>query len=193
MAGTEESYHLTKEDIKKAESKSSNAHGGSVPAGSNAAIEQVCRKVSYCIALVNLTNLPQSMVDKADQNKADIIAERQGNLPLPEQPPKASDFNSGDASTVNVGSGRFAGGVSYGNDALNDNTSAESAARVDGNAFKANTAGQGVGREAVEGLGGLPDDAVARGAKGKAGLAETTNKDTGYPQKNDPADTSKMP
>ncbi|KAF7892169.1 uncharacterized protein EAF01_010249 [Botrytis porri] len=40
------------------------------------------------------------------QSKADLIAERQANLPLPEDPPVASDWNSADATKVNVGSGR---------------------------------------------------------------------------------------
>lgn len=31
------------------------------------------------------------------------------------------------------------------------------------------------GREGKDGLDGLPDDAVARGQKGKEGLADTTN------------------
>lgn len=39
------------------------------------------------------------------QSKADLIAERQANLPLPEQAPVASDFNTADASGVNVGFG----------------------------------------------------------------------------------------
>lgn len=39
------------------------------------------------------------------QSKADKIAEVQANLPLPEQPPTASDWQSADARTVNVGSG----------------------------------------------------------------------------------------
>ncbi|EFY92899.1 hypothetical protein J3458_004522 [Metarhizium acridum] len=40
------------------------------------------------------------------QSKADKIAEVQANLPLPEQPPTASDWQSADARNVNVGSGR---------------------------------------------------------------------------------------
>ncbi|KAI9644001.1 gamma-tubulin [Ciborinia camelliae] len=40
------------------------------------------------------------------QSKADLISERQSNLPLPEDPPVASDWNSADATKVNVGSGR---------------------------------------------------------------------------------------
>ncbi|KAI6890978.1 hypothetical protein KC334_g12103, partial [Hortaea werneckii] len=80
------------------------------------------------------------------------------------------------------------GGVSdtfsKGNDALREPATGDSAVRTDGNAFMVNTKAQGVGREAIE--GGLPNDAVARDAKDKAGLADTTNKDYGYPQKNDP-------
>lgn len=38
-----------------------------------------------------------------NRSKADIISERQANLPLPEQPPTASDWNSADARNVNVG------------------------------------------------------------------------------------------
>ena len=40
------------------------------------------------------------------QSKADFIAERQANLPLPEDPPVQPDWNSADARNVNVGSGR---------------------------------------------------------------------------------------
>ncbi|KAG6002053.1 hypothetical protein E4U21_003485 [Claviceps maximensis] len=41
------------------------------------------------------------------QSKTDKIAEVQANLPLPEQPPRASDWQSADARNVNVGSGRI--------------------------------------------------------------------------------------
>ncbi|KAK2609279.1 hypothetical protein QQS21_002214 [Conoideocrella luteorostrata] len=40
------------------------------------------------------------------ESKADKIAEVQANLPLPDQPPKASDWQSADARNVNVGSGK---------------------------------------------------------------------------------------
>ncbi|RMJ14014.1 hypothetical protein CDV36_006306 [Fusarium kuroshium] len=39
------------------------------------------------------------------QSKDQKIANTQSNLPLPEQPPTASDWQSADARTVNVGSG----------------------------------------------------------------------------------------
>ncbi|KAM0254156.1 hypothetical protein ACHAP5_000142 [Fusarium lateritium] len=45
------------------------------------------------------------------QSKDQKIAETQANLPLPDQPPKASDFNSLDARTVNVGSGKQEGHI----------------------------------------------------------------------------------
>ncbi|KAI7251833.1 hypothetical protein KC335_g16136, partial [Hortaea werneckii] len=101
-----------------------------------------------------------------------------------DEPPTKSDFNSADASTVNVGSGGVSDTFSKGNDALREPATGDSAVRTDGNAFMVNTKAQGVGREAME--GGLPNDAVARDAKDKAGLVDTTNKDYGYPQKNDP-------
>ncbi|KAK8930260.1 hypothetical protein MANI_113571 [Metarhizium anisopliae] len=40
------------------------------------------------------------------KSKADRIAEVQANLPLPDQPPTASDWQSADARNVNVGAGR---------------------------------------------------------------------------------------
>ncbi|KAM4066144.1 hypothetical protein HRG_000287 [Hirsutella rhossiliensis] len=39
------------------------------------------------------------------ESKADQIAKAQANLPLPEQPPQASDWQSADARNVNVGAG----------------------------------------------------------------------------------------
>ncbi|KAK3326417.1 hypothetical protein B0H66DRAFT_600541 [Apodospora peruviana] len=48
------------------------------------------------------------------QSKADKIAQAQANLPLPEQPPVASDWQSADARNVNVGSGSISSDVSTG-------------------------------------------------------------------------------
>ena len=48
------------------------------------------------------------------KSKAEIIDERQANLPLPEGPPTASDWNSADARKVNAESGEEAD-VSTGN------------------------------------------------------------------------------
>ncbi|KAJ4006911.1 hypothetical protein NW766_010319 [Fusarium irregulare] len=45
------------------------------------------------------------------QSKDQKIAETQANLPLPDQPPIASDWQSADARNVNVGSGKVEGPI----------------------------------------------------------------------------------
>ncbi|KAI4123085.1 MAG: hypothetical protein LQ338_005456 [Usnochroma carphineum] len=95
--------------------------------------------------------------------KAEIINERQNNLPLPEQPPVASDWNSADASKVNVGSGGVQSDVSYGGGSetgLRGPATSDSSLRTDGEQFGVNTSGPGkVGREGKDDLEGLPSDA----------------------------------
>lgn len=108
-------------------------------------------------------------------SKQEIIEERKANLPLPEEPPVASDWNSSDERTVNVGSGRLADDVSssgLGNSTLREPSTTDDVAG---------------GRQAHDGLSGLPNDAVSREAKNKPGLEQTTNKDYGYPSQNDPS------
>ncbi|CAD0097635.1 unnamed protein product [Aureobasidium mustum] len=180
MSGTEQTFHYTKEDVRKMEQRDSASHGGNVSADSNAAAMQVS---DFCLHQVkkHLLTYVQSIVDQADKNKAELIEERRSNLPKPEDPPVKSDFNSADPSTVNVGSGGVSDTFSHGNDALREPATGDSAARsADA------TLGQGVGREGKDGLSGIPNDAVTREAKGKAGLADTTGQDYGYP-KNDPS------
>ncbi|CAI6332741.1 unnamed protein product [Periconia digitata] len=97
-------------------------------------------------------------------SKADIIEERKANLPLPEDPPVASDFNSADARTVNVGSGGRSEDLSHsglGGDTLRSPATTDAVGST--------------GRQAKDGLSGIPNDAVTRDAKDKAGLADTTN------------------
>ena len=106
------------------------------------------------------------------QGKTQAVNEAQSNLPLPEQPPVASDFNSSDARTVNVGSGGQEDKFASGGGALRE---------------PAVGAGGAAGREAKDGLSGIPNDAVSREAKDHSGLADTTGKDYGYPSKNDPS------
>lgn len=126
---SEQTYHMTEADVQKSESRTSKAHGGDIPAGSEAA-------------------MMQSIVDKHSRDKQDIIAERQANLPLPEDPPGTSDFNSADQRTVNVGSGEEpTGGFSYGADSLREPATGGSVARERGDELKKNVLGQGVGRE----------------------------------------------
>ncbi|OAK95528.1 hypothetical protein IQ06DRAFT_258709 [Phaeosphaeriaceae sp. SRC1lsM3a] len=103
----------------------------------------------------------------------DLVDERKANLPLPDQPPVASDFNSADARTVNVGSGGQEASISSGTGALREPA-------VGGDA-------SGAGRQAKDGLSGIPNDAVTRDQKDHKGLEQTTGKDYGYPSKNDPS------
>ncbi|KAF2858446.1 hypothetical protein K470DRAFT_289534 [Piedraia hortae CBS 480.64] len=84
---------ITKEDVRRLEHEESIRHRhGEVPANSTAAAMQ-------------------SYVDKQAQGKEELIEERRANLPLPENPPTASTFNTGDASSVAVGSGTTSGHV----------------------------------------------------------------------------------
>ncbi|KAI9734601.1 MAG: hypothetical protein M1834_002202 [Cirrosporium novae-zelandiae] len=117
MAGTEETYHYTKEDLRKLESREAKLHDG------------------------NLLKDSESIVDSKKDDNA--VAERQANLPLPEQPPVASDWNSADQRTVNVGSGGIEGDVSYGKGSsggLRGPATADSSVRTDGEEWKTNTA-----------------------------------------------------
>ncbi|OCK77185.1 hypothetical protein K432DRAFT_384890 [Lepidopterella palustris CBS 459.81] len=123
-------------------------------------------------------------------SKQEIIDERQANLPLPDQPPVASDWNSSDSRAVNVGSGDVVDDISAsgkGSDSLREPVTGASDARVHGGELKMNTVGSGTGREAKDGLEGLPNDVVTSDAKGKAGTVGTTRKDYGYPGKSDPS------
>ena len=90
------------------------------------------------------------------QSKADKIAEAQSNLPLPEQPPVASDWNSADARNVNVGAGR---------DVTSDiSTGAASTAGLREPATKSSgeTDMSNIGREGKDNLDGPPKDAAAK-------------------------------
>jgi hypothetical protein len=71
---------------------------------------------------------------------------------------------------VNVGSGRFASDVSYGKgqSGLRAPATGESSVRVDGEAVGREVVPDGgIGREGMEGLRGLPKDAVTREARRK--------------------------
>jgi hypothetical protein len=118
-----------------------------------------------------------------------IINERQANLPLPEQPPQASDWNSADERTVNVGSGGLSDDIATGNasSSLREPATGPSALRVDGEEWKTNATGNNGGRQGRDELGGLPNDAVTRNKKDAANTVNTTGNDYGYPQKNDPS------
>ncbi|KAL5119664.1 hypothetical protein ACEQ8H_002510 [Pleosporales sp. CAS-2024a] len=102
--------------------------------------------------------LSKTQVDmKAD---AALVDERKANLPLPEQPGAASDFNSADARTVNVGSGGLETGISSGSGSLREPATGDAS---------------GAARQAKDSLSGIPNDAVTRDQKNHSGLEQTTN------------------
>lgn len=84
---------------------------------------------------------------KVEKAKDETVAERQANLPLPEQTPVPSDWQSADARNVNVGSGRVGSDVTYSNaggeGGLRGPATADSSIRVDGEEWKANTVPSG--------------------------------------------------
>lgn len=85
--------------------------------------------------------------------KTKKVEEARSNLPLPEQPPVASDWNSADARNVNVGSGGVQSDISTG-------AGATSGLREP--ASKANVDLSGVGRQGKDNLEGPPKDAKAK-------------------------------
>ena len=89
------------------------------------------------------------------ESKAEKIERVKANLPLPEQPPVASDWQSADARNLNVGSGRFSRDVS---------TGAGATAGLREPATKSSEAVDmsGIGRQGKEGLKDIPKDAKAR-------------------------------
>jgi hypothetical protein len=91
------------------------------------------------------------------QSKPDFIEERRANLPLPEELPVASDWNSADARTVNVAAGERQSEISTGDASstgLREPATGPSGVREEGGADLS-----GVGRQGEEGLDGLPKDA----------------------------------
>jgi hypothetical protein len=92
------------------------------------------------------------------ESKAERIDRVQANLPLPEDPPVAPDWNSADARNVNVGSGGVGSDVSTGDGAssgLREPASKGSGVREEGGVDMG-----GVGRQGKDGLKGLPKDAM---------------------------------
>ncbi|KAI0179516.1 hypothetical protein GGR52DRAFT_310188 [Hypoxylon sp. FL1284] len=87
------------------------------------------------------------------QSKGDHAEEVRSNLPLPEQPPVASDWNSADSRTVNVGSGGVQSDIS---------TGAGSTSGLREPASKADADLSNVGRQGKDNLEGPPQDAKAK-------------------------------
>ncbi|OCT48441.1 hypothetical protein CLCR_11298 [Cladophialophora carrionii] len=120
---SDQTYHVTGEDVRKIESKESKFHGGQVPKDSDtAALKQLLSE---------------------QENKQDTIDRVKANLPLPDQPVggASADLQSADGRTVNVGSG----GVNvkmgtHSSEGLREPATADSSVRVDGEEFKKATA-----------------------------------------------------
>lgn len=119
--------------------------------------------INYIVSNDCKTNSIQSIIDQNTDKKAQIDNTK-ANLPLPDQPPVASDWNSADQRTVNVGSGGVEAPISGDSDsALRNPATASSSVREDGSETHRNTEPLGnVGREAKDNLEGLPKDALAR-------------------------------
>ncbi|KAF4555019.1 Hypothetical protein D9617_3g020880 [Elsinoe fawcettii] len=123
-----------------------------------------------------------------NRSKAEIIEERKANLPLPDQPPVASDFNSSDATTVNLGSGSRSDKLTHGEGDLRDPVSGDSGVRTDANTALGNVQSlDNVGRQGKDGLSGLPSDALSSGRNNDK-VTNTMNADKGYPHKSDPTE-----
>jgi len=88
------------------------------------------------------------------QSKAKIEQVR-ANLPLPDEPPAASDWQSADARNVNVGSGRFASDVSTG-------AGATAGLREPATKSSEGVDMSGIGRQGKDDLDNIPKDAKAR-------------------------------
>jgi hypothetical protein len=110
----------------------------------------------------------------SNRSTQQLIDERRANLPLPDQPGAASDFNSADGRTTNVGSGSISGN----NDALRGPATGDSSVRTDGDKFKIKTeVFENVGRKNES---GIPNDALTRDKKDARETVEATGKDSGY-------------
>ncbi|WEW56817.1 hypothetical protein PRK78_002272 [Emydomyces testavorans] len=145
MSGTSETYHTTKEQLRKAESKVSGSHGGDVPKDSD--VSQM-----------------KSIIDSKTDKQADIDR-RKANLPLPEQPHGESGLVSANVKTTGGGSGAVSSSAGTGEEAsaLRQPATADSSLRTSGEEMKKHTAPSGeVGRQGKEGLENIPKDAKAR-------------------------------
>ncbi|KAH7407525.1 hypothetical protein BKA64DRAFT_422040 [Cadophora sp. MPI-SDFR-AT-0126] len=93
------------------------------------------------------------------KSKAEIIDERVANLPLPEDPPVASDWNSANAKTVNTNAANRQEELPPPSSEVSD-TGLEGAATKGSGVREAGGADLSkVGREGKDNLDGLPKDA----------------------------------
>ena len=96
-------------------------------------------------------------------DKSKQIDEVQSNLPLPEQPPTASDWQSFDERNVNIGKGELKEPLSneYNDSALRGAATTASSVRTSGEEWHKTTEPlSNVGRQGKDNLDGLPKDAL---------------------------------
>jgi len=120
---SDQTFHVTGEDLRRIEHNESKFHGGQTPKDSDtSALKQLLSE---------------------QENKQDTIDRVKANLPLPDQPVggASADLQSADGRTVNVGSGGV--NVKLGtqsSEGLREPATADSSVRVDGEQFKKATA-----------------------------------------------------
>ncbi|KAK1760596.1 hypothetical protein QBC47DRAFT_408655 [Echria macrotheca] len=92
------------------------------------------------------------------ESKDEKIARAQANLPLPEQPPVPSDWQSADARNLNVGTGAVESDISYGDasSAGLREPATQSSEQIDMSRF---------GRQGHDNLDAPPKDALTKEAK----------------------------
>ncbi|EEP79725.1 conserved hypothetical protein [Uncinocarpus reesii 1704] len=145
MSGAGDTFHTTREQLRKDESKTSGFHGGNIPADSD--VSQM-----------------KSIIDSKTDKQADIDR-RKANLPLPDQPQGESGLVSANMKTTGEGSGAVSSSAGTGEEAsaLRQPATAESSVRTSGEEMKTHTVPfENVGRQGKEGLEDLPKDAKAR-------------------------------
>ncbi|KAH0611202.1 uncharacterized protein H6S33_011629 [Morchella sextelata] len=108
---TDQTFHVTREDIRKLEARESRRYHGQIPADADSSI----------------------LKSIVDQNK-NRSKDPQANLELPDDPPVPGDMKSADArySGGGIGSGRFSGDLSTEKDGLREPAAQQSGVRVDG-------------------------------------------------------------
>jgi hypothetical protein len=97
----------------------------------------------------------------SQKNKAQTIDERKANLPLPDDPPVPSDWNSADERTVNITRGSKDSDAATRSAAATSSTGLRGGPATEGSAVREEGGADlsGVGRQGEEHLHGLPKDA----------------------------------
>lgn len=98
------------------------------------------------------------------KSKAQIIDERKANLPLPDDPPVPSDWNSADERTVNITKGSKDSDKATRGAAAASSTGLRGGPATQGSGVREKSGANlsGVSREGGENLTGHPKDALKR-------------------------------